>query len=118
MSTPIHPTKKFIPATMTAEGAVEALRAVEPAWRWKAHDGALISGSLGNYTLLMSAHEGFWFASLAHQHLDMWGYDSVGEVANTLAECALSAVEELSEKLLEDEFTATYIANRSTDAAA
>lgn len=124
MSTPLPTSQKFIPTSMTAEGALEALCAVEPAWRWKllgtTPTQVLLVGHLGNYTLTLTSHcdKSFWAARMYHDHLDIWGLETSGEVANTLAECALAAVEELSENLGADEFTATYIATRSTDCAA
>ena len=124
MSTPLSPSKKFIPVTLSAEAALEALRAVEPAWRWKllgeTPTQALLVGHLGNYTLTLTSHcdKSFWAARMYHDHLDIWGLETSGEIANTLAECALAAVEELAENLIADEFTAVRTATRSTDAAA
>ena len=104
MSTPIHPTKKFIPTTMTVDGAVEALRAVEPGVRWRVcgEAGDEIVGILGLYFITMRVCEGFWCAQLGLQCFDLFGFESSREVANTLSECALSAVEELSEHINHD----------------
>lgn len=124
MSQPTPASQKFIPVTLSAEGALEALCAVEPAWRWKllgtTPTQVLLVGHLGNYTLTLTSHcdKSFWAARMYHDHLDIWGLETSGEIANTLAECALAAVEELAENLIADEFTAVRTATRSTDAAA
>ena len=102
MSTPLPTSRKFIPVTMTAEGAVEVLRAVEPGVRWRVCGDDSIVGILGLYILTVRVAEGFWAAQLGLQTLDLLGHESIREVANTLSECALSATEELSEYINHD----------------
>jgi hypothetical protein len=98
MSHPLPATQKFIPATMTLPGALEALRAAEPGIRWYI-SGTMIVGNIGLHTFWLVKGVGMWMAHLTLQGCDVWGFETIETLADIASECALSAVEALSERI-------------------
>lgn len=101
MSHPLPFARQIIPATISCEGALEALRAVEPAFRWFI-SGSSVVGNIGNHSLWLTPSNGLWTATLSHLGYDVFGMESWAQLAVITSECALGAVEELSELLIID----------------
>lgn len=98
MSHPLPAAQKLIPFTMSIPGALEALRAAEPGIRWYV-SGEMIVGNLGLHTFWLVKGVGMWAAHLTIQGCDAWGFETIETLATANSECALSAVEALSERI-------------------